>query len=393
MKTLNIGHNFFVIGGSDRVLIETVKLMNSNGHNAIPFCSIDQRNIKSDYDKYFVKSISTEKPSITSLPSFFYNFDAVEKLKCLLDDNPDIKVAHLHIYYGKITTSILKVLKGRGIKIIQSLHEYKLACPVYTMIRNEQVCRKCIDGDFYNCIINKCKDDSYIKSGIMTLESYFSRAMGDIRNIDTFISVSHFHKKVMVETGIHEDKIKVLHNFVSTKVRHNYKPSHNNYFLYFGRIEKLKGIDTLLEAFVGTEYNLIMAGDGAYSETLSIRLQNIDNISFVGFKSGDDLEKLIDNAIAVVVPSEWYENCPMNILEAKSAGKAVIGSDIGGIPELIEDGQDGYIFPVGDVNKLRTRLHDVLIDFENLSFKALENCQKYFSQDAYYNKLVEIYNS
>ncbi|MEZ9923367.1 glycosyltransferase family 4 protein [Vibrio breoganii] len=392
MKTLNIGHNYFIVGGSDRVLIETVKLMSSHGHTAIPFCCADEKNLPSEYSKYFPSSISTDGSNPLDIIQYFYNHDAVVKLEYLLDEHPEIEIAHLHIYYGKITTSVLKVLKKRNIKIVQSLHEYKLVCPVYTMQRDGDVCDKCLDGSFYNCIRYRCKDNSFIKSSIVTLESYFSRYMGDVTLIDKFISVSHFHRTIMIKGGVPDSKISVLHNFVDTNVVTK-TLKHKGYFLYFGRIEKLKGIDTLIEAFKQSHHRLIIVGDGSYVENMKSKIEHLDNIEYAGFQEGDVLATTIRNCVAVIVPSEWYENCPMNVLEAKAYGKPVLGCDIGGIPELVDDGKDGYIIPVRDSEALVNKLDYLVRDYESLASQSLDNCVINFSDTAHYNKLMAIYDS
>lgn len=393
LKTINIGHNYFIRGGSDRVLVKTVELMNVNGHIAIPFCSSDPRSLPNDYLKYFVNSINTDSSSsFFQKLSFFYNSDAKSKLMELLRIEPDIDVAHLHIYYGKITTSILKPLKDKKIKIIQSLHEYKLACPIYTMERNGNICDLCINGAFYHCAQFKCKNNSLLQSLVMTIESYFSRFMGDIKLIDKFISVSYFHKGIMEEVGIPSDKIEVLHNFVDVSSI-EYKPFHSGYFLYFGRIEKLKGIDTLLESFSRISDQLLIVGDGSYVDVVKEKTSNLDNVSFLGFKEGDELQNLIANSIGVIVPSEWYENCPMTILEAKAHGRPVIGTNIGGIPELITNGIDGYIIPCRDTVALRNAIVSVKQHFLSLSHNARIDAENRFSKEAYLQKLLNIYES
>lgn len=393
MKILNIGHNYYVSGGSDRVLIETEKLLMEYGHEVIPFCAKSFKNEKNKYDIFFPKAIDLKNFSVKDIPSFFYNFDAKVKLEDLINYcGGNISIAHLHIYYGKLTPSILGVLKKNKIAVIQSLHEYKLACPVYTMENKSQVCHKCITGSRINCVLNKCKDDSYIKSAVMAFESFTSNLLGDKNKVDLFLSVSNFHRDIMIQAGIPSDKIKVLHNFVDTEM-YSAKSSHDDYFLYFGRIEKLKGINTLIKAFSNSKHKLIIAGDGNYREQLKNSIHNLPNVEFVGFKSGDELNSLISLSKGVIVPSEWYENCPMNILEAKSMSRPVIGTKIGGIPELINHGKDGYLFECYDHLALESYLDLVDENFLKLSKNARADIELRFSKQAYYKKLMSYYNS
>ncbi len=391
MKILNVGHNYHVSGGSDRVLIETGKLLTSNGHTVIPFCAKSEKNENSKYSRFFPQSIDFNNINIKSLLSFFYNFDAKKSLELLVrSEEPSIDIAHLHIYYGKLTTAILHTLKKHNIPIIQSLHEYKLACPIYTMELNGNVCEKCIKGNNFHCVINKCKNSSYLQSTIMATESYISKALGDVRHIDLFLSVSEFHRNIMLKSGIPSTKLEVLHNFVDTD---KYKTEHINldYFLYFGRIEKLKGIETLISAFKGSPHKLKIIGDGSYLTPMLERISGLNNIEYLGFKEGDDLISYISNAKSVIVPSEWYENCPMNVLEAKALGRPVIGANIGGIPELIRDEIDGYIFEPGDVDGLIDKINKVSDQFTNMSVLAREDAINRFSKKAYLDKLLAFY--
>lgn len=391
MKILNIGHNLFVAGGSDRVLIETGLLLEDNGHEVIPYCAANENNMASKYKPFFPTSIDFNNITPSSLLSFFYNFEAKKQLiKLIENQKSEFNVAHLHIYYGKLTTSILHALSAKGIPIIQSLHEYKLACPVYTMEHKGDVCDACIGGNRLPCVIKKCKNDSVVQSVIMALESSFSRRMGDIRHIDLFLSVSEFHSTIMEKVGIPKSKLHVLHNFVDTD-KYRTTESHDDYYLYFGRIEKLKGMDTLINAFKNSNHKLVIVGAGVYLPHVEALISSIDNISYDGFKNGEELIDIIAHAKCVIVPSEWYENCPMNVLEAKALSRPVIGANIGGIPELIRDGVDGYVFEPGSVQGLKEAIDKIDSHFASFSSEARKDAVERFSKEAYYKKLVSFY--
>jgi glycosyltransferase involved in cell wall biosynthesis len=226
----------------------------------------------------------------------------------------------------------------------------------------------------------------------MAAESYISHFLGDIHNVDLFLSVSNFHKSIMVKAGVPEDKLRVLHNFVDTD-KYKAPSTHDGYYLYFGRIEKLKGLQTLVSAFSDLNYELIIVGEGGYQEEMEKQIKNIENINYLGFKEGSDLLNIISRSRAVIVPSEWYENCPMNILEAKSMGRPVIGANIGGIPELIQDDIDGYIFEPANVNQLKSAVIKAHSRFEDMSLSARKDAVKRFSNEAYYVKLMDFYST
>ncbi|WP_285316848.1 glycosyltransferase family 4 protein [Providencia rettgeri] len=388
LSILNIGHNYRITGGSDSYMFYLSELLEEKNINVIPFASANPENIPSEYDVFFPKDNK-------NLINYIYNKKAKKNLEKLIEKHSEISLAHLHIYYGKLTTAILDALQKNKIPIIQSLHEYKLLCPVYTMLSPTGYCDKCKNNKFYNCITNKCKKNSYLDSIFVTIESYFSRFNGDIKKINHFIAVSYFMKSQMLKTGIPENKITVIHNFVDTQkfsLRESY-PS-NSYYCYFGRIEKNKGLKTLVDAFIKNGHQLKIAGIGSYKEELLEYCSdnNIENIKFVGQLKNDDLINFITRSTASIIPSEWYENCPMSVLESMSLGVPVIGSNIGGIPELINDNYNGYLFESGNIASLNEAIQKMEnSDKINISVQARVSIEENFSKEAHYEKLINCY--
>ncbi|MGB5559821.1 MAG: glycosyltransferase family 4 protein [Paracoccaceae bacterium] len=391
MRILQISHNHHVVGGSDRVFFETSALLEQAGHEVIPFCLSSPNDQPSPWSAYFPKGADTANPRITDTARYFYNLDARKRLAALLDATGPIDVAHLHIYHGKLTPAILPVLKAQGIPVVQTLHEYKLACPVYTMQRGGTNCDACVGGSILNSIRHRCKDGSVLKSTIMAAEMAVSRMLGDVRLIDRFICVSAFQRDVMIRAGIPPHKLVTLHNFVATAASAPLL-GHDDYLLYFGRIETLKGLPTLLAAVAGTGHRLLIAGDGSWTPHLVDRIREMPNVSYLGFQSGPDLATLIGRAKAVVVPSEWYENCPMSVLEAKAAGRPVVAARIGGIPELVRDNVDGFLFQPGDADDLRNCLQRLdQAPHPELSENATADIAERFSGKVHLSALLRIY--
>jgi glycosyltransferase involved in cell wall biosynthesis len=393
MKIINCSQNHYVLGGSDSYFFSQSSLLQSHNHQVIPFCAKDEKNINSEWSNFFPVASDFKTLSPTNLISYFYSCDAKSLLIKLLQEIGNIDIFQMHIYYGKITSSILSVLKKNNIPVIQTLHEYKLVCPVYTLERNGDVCEECLDGSVWPAIKNKCKDGSLVKSVVRAAETKFSRMLGDRDLVDKFISVSHFHRSKMIEGGIPSEKIVTLHNFVDTD---RLLPIYGgDYGLYFGRIEDLKGIKTLLDAAKLCSHQIKIIGDGTSLDKMKgyVGSEDITNVSFLGFKEGQELEELIQHSSYVAVPSEWYENCPMSVLEAKAYGKPVIGTRIGGIPELIEHEEDGFLIDVKNVEQLAYYMNlcsdgDVS---KALGKKARENVVNNFSKNAHYEGLMKIY--
>ena len=200
----------------------------------------------------------------------------------------------------------------------------------------------------------------------------------------------------MISSGIPEDKISTVHNFIDVS---DITPSFDvgDYLLYFGRLYRAKGIFTLIEAALPLKHiPLYIVGDGEAVPEIQRMLEQdeCEHIHLLGFKQGDELRELIQNSICMVLPSELYENCPMSILEAYAYGKPAIGADIGGIPEIIEDGVDGFLFPAGRKDTLRERL---LWMFEHKS-EAVEmgragrrKVETEFNADIHYERIMNVY--
>jgi len=392
MTILNINNYHFIRGGSDKIFFNHMEILNSKGIKSIPFSPLDDNSIKSPWNVNFPKAVDVKNPKPLDLPKFFYNIEAKSMLSELLTTN-NISLAHLHIYYGRLTTSILDSLKSKSIPIIQTLHDYKLICPNNNLIDAEKICEFCDGNKFYKSIYKKCNDGSLLKTSIVALESYFSKWNGNISKIDHFIAVSHFLKTKLTQYGIPEDKITVIHNPIDHKL---YEPSYdnNNYFIYFGRIEKIKGINSMIKASIEADVNLKIVGDGNELDSLKEEFKEHTKIEFLGFKSGKNLEKLIKESIASICPSICYDIFPTSILESFAYGKAVIGSNIGGIPEMIDHDINGYLYTPGNHKQLSSLLKQFQLNKvnhkkfgENARLKVVEN----YNKEQYFLQIKKLY--
>ncbi len=393
MDVLQINNNHRIVGGSDTVYFNTGALLEAHGHNVSWFAGAHEKNQPCADERFFpaAADLSTRRPA--ELPKYFFNSAARRNMAALLDEKGAMDIAHAHIYYGLVTSSILKPLKARGVKFVQSLHEYKLACPVYTFERGGAICEDCVGGSTFQCVSNRCKDGSLVNSAIAWAEFQVSRWLGDVSLVDQFICVSGFQAGILARAGVPADKLTTLHNFVDpARLAPQQSGTRGDYLLYFGRIEELKGVATLTDAVAKTKTPLKVAGTGAWSETFKTRIADMDHVDYLGFVSGEPLRELVAGARAVVVPSEWYENCPMTVLEAKAVGTPVIGAAIGGIPELVRDGVDGFLFEAGNADSLAEALAKLeAADIDAFSAAAAQDVRERFSPDAHFAKLMTIY--
>lgn len=399
MKILQINKYFYRKGGAETVFFNTIKLLEQHNHIVIPFCLKNKKNESSPYESYFVDypelSESTVIERIKNLKSFFYNEEAAQKLEeLILKESPDI--AHIHLMFNSLSVSILPVLKKYNIPTVMSVHDYRLVCPAYTLTDGKgHFCERCRDKEYINCVLHLCSKRNFINSTMLCMDSYFRTLfIPPIKYIDKFIFVSKFsmNKHIHLD-GRFKYKCTSLYNF--TPPVKDYEPIKGNYLLFFGRISEEKGIVTLLNAIKNLPaVKLKLAGTGHLLDTL--KKVSPPNAEFVGFKQGDELKELIHNASFVVVPSECYENNPMTIIESYAIGTPVIGSDLGGIPELIEENKTGYVFEPKSVMGLQTAITQALEISDTQYVDVSANCKKFasanFSEESHYQKLMQIYD-
>jgi glycosyltransferase involved in cell wall biosynthesis len=291
----------------------------------------------------------------------------------------------------------LDLLREREIPSVMTAHDLKLACPAYKMLNKNGICEKCKDGNLLHLIKNRCIHDSISVSSLIALESAFHKTFRLYKkNLNAVVTPSIFFLNKLKEWGWEEDKLTYIPNFIDSKsVVPNYEAG--NYFLYFGRLAPEKGVDTLINAIKKTKSKLIIAGTGPYESTLKSIALDYKNINFVGFKSGKDLWDLIHNSRAVILPSEWYENAPISVLEAYAGGKPVIGANIGGIPEMLKHGDTGFIFESGNEDDLADKI-STSIELEDKIISSIgKNAREYvtstYNPDRYYNDMTNLYYS
>ncbi|SED08084.1 Glycosyltransferase involved in cell wall bisynthesis [Burkholderia sp. WP9] len=394
LSVLNVSQNHFVRGGSDRYFLSLGDLLSRQGNLVVPFCARSEKDQPSEWSTYFPPGADFESPSVLDVLKYHYSPAAKNNLRKLVSGNR-FDIAHLHIYYGKLTSSILPVLKDAGIPIVQTAHDYKLICPVYSCSRGGKACEECRGKEYWRAMVYKCNRGSYLRSAISMSESYVSRWLGSVDTIDRFIAVSQFSAARMGVNGIDPSRISVVPNFIDVE-QFTPQTETGRYFVYFGRIEHSKGIGTLVKAFMQLpDIPLMVIGEGGLLPEVQALAATSPNIHFAGFKNGSELYSLVGQSVASILPSEWYENCPMAILESFALGRPVIGTRIGGVPELISQGEDGYLIDPGDVDSLCAAVRGLWErrgDHE-MGRAARRKAEHEFSSEIHYRRIRDVYDS
>lgn len=404
MKILVANKFFYPGSGPEMVLFQSMETLKKLGHETIPFSMKHPSNLPTPYSKYFVTEVNYHDQNgsfvrkLKIATSLIYSWEAKKKMERLLEDSrPD--VAHLHNIYHQLSPSILPVLKKRGIPTVMTLHDFKLVCPNYTFLRSDSLCEICEGKYFYQAIKHRCIYNSLVFSALGALEMYLHRWWGVYtKSVDLFIALSKFAKNKMTKYGIPEEKIVVLPNCID--LSSNYPTGKTeDYILFVGRLSEKDGIITLVKAMERLpQIKLVIAGEGELKEKLLQikRGKKLDNIHLAGFLKGDKLKKLVNEAKFTVFPAIWYHNCPVAILESLAFSKPVVASNLGSIPEFVEDGVDGLLFEPGDTFDLSEKikyLYQKPLLVKKMGIAGRLKIENRFSKDAYYPQLLKIYQN
>jgi len=401
MKILLINKFYYLKGGSEKHFFELKNVLEENGHEVIVFSVQNKNNIELGKKEYFISELKMSLGNFLNGFKLFYNPQAVGKLENIILNN-QIDIAHIHNISHHFSPAILKTLKKHKIPIVMTVHDYKLICPNYKLFNDNGVCEKCQGGNFYQCTLNKCVKNSYLGSLVMTLEAYWAKWKKYYDYIDVFIAPSRFVQTKLAVNGFNKSKIKYLPNFLKrAEIKKDIDEIEDeNYILFFGRLSREKGLDELIKALAkieNQEVKLKIAGEGDELEKLKKIAQEIDineRVEFMGYKSKQALEKIIKKSKFVVTPSIWYENAPYSILESYLYKKAVIGSEIGGIKELVVNGKTGLTFEAGNDVDLAKKIDVLLSNADKTKLmgeNGFEMVNNNLDEKNYYNKLISLY--
>lgn len=390
MKILLANKFYYRRGGDCIYMLNLERLLKAHGHEVAVFAMDYPENLETLWEKYFPKNMS----KLMAFTRPFGSSEVKSKFRKLLDDfNPD--VVHLNNVHTQLSPVIAELSHEHGIKVVWTLHDYKLLCPRYDCLKNDNtICETCFKGDKKACLDNKCMKGSKLASFIGYMEAVtWSRERLEACT-DVFVCPSQFMADKMVQGGFSKSKMKTLCNFIDVEkckfphtdlVDSGSLPTKGDYYCFIGRLSHEKGVKTLIEAANQLPYKLVVIGGGPLMDELKA-IAN-DNIEFVGFKQWDDIKQLVGKACFSVIPSEWYENNPLSVIEAECLGTPVLGAKIGGIPDLTD-----YTFCSGNVVDLKDKIKkmwNISFDYKKI---ASESMAKYDAEN-YYRQIMEIYKS
>lgn len=368
MRVLQVNKFLYPKGGAEIVCLGLADALRAAGHEVVFFGMADVRNApEPDADLYAPPIDYHARRGLLrrgrEALATVYNRGAERRFAALLERRrPD--VIHAHNIYHQLTPAILAPARARGIPVLLTLHDYKLACPVYTFLRAGQPCTECLGRWPLPLLRHRCKDGALADSAVLFAEALLHRLLDSYgKGVTLFSAPSHFLRDTLVRGGLAPARIRYLPNALPLDAATLAAPwtpppaRERPVLLWVGRLSAEKGIATLLRALAACPpvLELQLVGDGPAEPALRELTESLalgDRVRWLGRRPRAEIPALIRAADSCVLPSEWYENAPLSVLEALGLGRPVIASALGGTPELLREGETAWLFPGGDVEAL-----------------------------------------
>lgn len=366
-----LANKFFRPGaGAETAFFATRQLLSEGGHDVIDFAMASADNFASPQASYFApeRRYDIDRRSLRAVRdagASVYSISARRAIRRLIrDERPD--VAHLHNVYHQLTLSIVDELVAARVPIVMTLHDYKIVCPAYTLFTEGTPCRRCVGRAPVHVVSHKCIKGSTVASALGAAEAIVARTRGLYRRIDAFISPSRFLAE-LASSEVPRERVHVVPNFLPRSPERMVEAAREQdpYAFFAGRLEEVKGVRPLLEAFGDGRdgsARLVIAGDGPLRGEVERAASSNARIDYLGRVSRDEIDLRLRGAVALVIPSLWEENCPMIVLEARAVGTPVISASSGGLPELVDHGDDGLLIDAHDPGAIGTAVQSLADD-------------------------------
>lgn len=402
MRILHVNKFLYRRGGAEAYMLDVARMQEDAGHDVAFFSMQHTENLASRYERWFPTQVEFEPPptslrgKVDGAGRLLWSRSAERGMDAVLRAfRPDL--VHLHNVYHQLSPSILRPVRRRRVAAVMTLHDYKLACPTYRFLDHGEICEACVPRRFWEPILRRCNGGSLAASALNAVEltaHTYGRAYAPV---GIFACPSRFLLGRMEAARVYPTRLRWIPNFVDVPaITPKQRPGGPAVFA--GRLSREKGVDLLIRAVASApDLELDVAGDGPARpdlDRLTAELGVGDRVRFHGRLAAEPLHELLRGCAVATVPSRWNENMPLSVLEAFAAGLPVVGTDLGGVPELIEPGVDGEIVPANDP----ARLAEALTSFTSDPERALAagragraKAEREFAPDLHMERLDLLY--
>lgn len=387
-QNILVVHNYYQIpGGEDTVVANEKKMLEDNGHKVILY----SRHNEELKNFSFIRKLALPFTTI-------FNFSTFKDIKRIIREEK-IDVVHVHNTLNLISPAVYYAALSCKVPVVQTVHNFRLVCPGATFYRDGQVCEDCIKQGLGCAVKHGCYRGSRLQTLVCVVATKFHR-MTKIYSKINYICLTEFNKeKLLSLKQIKLEQVFVKPNFVSTlndTIIPYYK--RKNQYIFVGRLEKLKGVDVLLEAWKEIQNmqevdtpKLLICGIGPMEDWCKdyIEKNNLTSVELKGFVPNDKVRKLIAQSKALILPTQCYEGFPMTIAESYNVGTPVIGSNIGNVKSLIQNGITGELFDM----RSSKELVDAIVKCSSCNSYDMLDVKDKYSLKNNYDVLMKIYNS
>jgi glycosyltransferase involved in cell wall biosynthesis len=407
MRILAVTRTYRLTGGADRYALALQAELERRGHAVIPFAAHHPQNLPTPWARYFPPDLGFSdygpRDRLRALARAMTGGPALRALRRLLAEHA-VDLVHVHTTFHQVLPpAALAWLRRRGVPVVMTAHDYKLVCPTYWqyVADADTVCRRCAGRRFYHAALRGCAGrglGGIVKGTVVALEAYWARWTGAYAGVAQFICPSAAMRDAIAGYGVPAEKLSVVYHFAPNLTDHeeNALPnaSEQVLFLFVGRLVAEKGGLWLARAAADLGLPIAFVGDGPQRAQIAALTADFPHLRCLGWADPPTVQAWMRRATALIVPSLWPDNSPMVIYEAAALGLPVVGARVGGIPELVREGETGLLFARGDAAGLRAALLRLAGDpalRARLGTGARARAQTEWTPDRHVAQLLEVY--
>ncbi len=378
MKILQCHNQYFFPGGEDAVAHAEAQMLEQAGHRVIKYNRFNQE----------IKKMSFLKKLFFLMKDAFFDKKVYRDL-CLLIQKEKPDVAHFHNSFFMITPSAYQACFDEKLAVVQTLHNYRFLCPAGIFFRSGKICEECLHQGRFVSVRYGCWHGRLQTIWMNVVIKQYEKNV--LSKISRFIVLTDFQKKKFVSLKWAKNNLTIKHNFVEASLK---RDKVGEYVLFVGALQEYKGIKFLLDTWQKYQIQipLKIVGSGPLEEEL--RKRKIPYVEFLGQKTKQEIQILMRDCLCMVMPSVWYEACPMVILESKSCGVPMITTAMGAMQEMVCHEQTGLLVKPYDEKGLYEAVKRLFIDKElnqRLGNQAYEEYQQKYTKEINTQQLINIY--
>jgi glycosyltransferase involved in cell wall biosynthesis len=397
VRILQLHNRYQIRGGEEGVVQAEQALLIQYGHQ------VEQLEVSNDDIVTPIDQALAAVRAIYSVPAKSQVAAAIARYR------PDI--VHVHNFFPLLSPSIYDACLAARVPVVQTLHNYRLGCVKAMLFRDNQICERCLDqANPWFGVKYGCYRDSKVQSAVVAamLTTHRWRRTW-LEKVDAYITLTDFQRQKMVQAGLPSTKIHVKPNFVHPIVPAD-DPAPRDpaivaavaspFVLFVGRLSIEKGLPIVIEAYQQnpTLPRLIIVGDGPERSVLEQQVMTAGlaaSVQFLGYQPKAVIHQLMQQAMALIFPSIWYEGFPLTIAEALSCGLPPLVSRLGSMIEIIQHNGNGLHFEPGDAADLAVKIECIVRDPElrkKLALAARQSYEQSYTSEQNYVQLMAIYN-